>query len=88
MKLLLWLALAVVIAAWLMRGKKALRPADSADSADSADASRRHVDAGARRGDAEPMVQCAHCGIHIPLSESVAGQGSVFCSDEHRRLHA
>jgi uncharacterized protein len=86
MKLLLWLALAVVIAAWLMRGKKALR---SADSADSADASRRHVDAGARRGDAEPMVQCAHCGIHIPLSESVAGQaGSVFCSDEHRRLHA
>ncbi|MEN3294977.1 MAG: uncharacterized protein V7642_4230 [Burkholderiales bacterium] len=80
MKLLLWLALGLVIAAWLIRSNKALKSADS---------SRRQVDAEARRGDAEPMVQCAHCGIHIPLSESVAGPaGSVFCSEEHRRLHA
>lgn len=36
----------------------------------------------------EPMVRCAHCGIHLPVSESVSGPGTAaFCSGEHRRLH-
>lgn len=35
----------------------------------------------------EDMVRCIHCGVHLPRSESVAGEGKFFCSDEHRRLH-
>jgi uncharacterized protein len=35
------------------------------------------------------MVSCAHCGIHLPISESVQGTGALhFCSDEHRLRHS
>ena len=36
---------------------------------------------------AEDMVQCAHCGVHLPRDDSVAGGGRFFCSTEHRQLH-
>jgi hypothetical protein len=36
--------------------------------------------------DAEQMVACAHCGLHVPESEGVRGNGAFYCSDEHRRL--
>jgi uncharacterized protein len=37
----------------------------------------------------EKMVSCAHCGIHLPISESVQGTGALhFCSDEHRLRHS
>jgi len=35
----------------------------------------------------ENMVRCAHCGIHLPRSESVERAGRYFCSTEHRRLY-
>ena len=35
----------------------------------------------------EDMVRCAHCGVHLPRSESHAADGSFFCSEEHLRLH-
>jgi uncharacterized protein len=35
---------------------------------------------------AEDMVRCAHCGVHLPRSESVAAGADLFCSEEHRRL--
>ena len=35
----------------------------------------------------EDMVRCAHCGVHLPRSESHAGDGESFCSEEHLRLH-
>jgi uncharacterized protein len=38
-------------------------------------------------GAAEDMVRCAHCGVHLPRSESHASSGRFFCSDEHLRLH-
>jgi uncharacterized protein len=38
------------------------------------------------RADAERMVGCSQCGVHLPLSEAVESGGSYFCSDEHRRM--
>lgn len=35
----------------------------------------------------EDMVRCAHCGVHLPRSESIAAKGDFFCNDEHRRLY-
>ena len=35
----------------------------------------------------EDMVRCAHCGVHLPRSESIASQGEFFCTNEHRQLH-
>lgn len=34
----------------------------------------------------ERMVACAHCGIHLPESESVTSGAKHYCSEEHRRL--
>jgi uncharacterized protein len=34
--------------------------------------------------DPEQMVVCAHCGVHLPQSDSVAENGAYFCSDAHR----
>lgn len=36
--------------------------------------------------DAERMVDCSQCGVHLPVSEAVSGDGRYFCCDEHRRL--
>jgi uncharacterized protein len=36
----------------------------------------------------EPMVRCAECGAHAPLSESVVVGARHFCSAEHARIHA
>ena len=35
----------------------------------------------------EDMVQCVHCGVHLPRSESVTGNGRSYCSKEHQQLH-
>jgi uncharacterized protein len=35
----------------------------------------------------EDMVRCAHCGVHLPRSESIVSHGESFCTDEHRQLH-
>ncbi len=37
---------------------------------------------------AEEMVRCAHCGLHLPKSESVPAGGNYYCSDAHRREHS
>lgn len=34
----------------------------------------------------EAMVQCGHCGIHLPASESVQSHGQSFCCEAHARL--
>jgi len=34
----------------------------------------------------EPVVACARCGVHVPLSESVEASGKRYCGEEHRRL--
>jgi len=32
----------------------------------------------------EEIVGCAHCGLHLPRSEALAGRGGLFCSEAHR----
>jgi uncharacterized protein len=38
--------------------------------------------------DAEVMLQCAHCGIYYPASESVPANGRDYCSAAHAALPA
>ncbi len=38
--------------------------------------------------DAQPMVECAHCGLHLPAGEAVVAGSQVFCSEAHRTLGA
>lgn len=32
------------------------------------------------------MVECAHCGLHLPAADAVAEGSRLYCSDAHRRL--
>ena len=76
MKLLFWVAVIVVGVLWLLRsGKSRNKP--------NAQAGRPEQD-----NAAEAMVQCAHCGVHLPASEALHNPaGLAFCSHEHRLLH-
>ena len=38
-------------------------------------------------GEPEDMVRCAHCGVHLPVSESVRDGDLYFCSAAHRDAH-
>jgi len=31
----------------------------------------------------ESMVQCAHCGVHLPTSDSFLVNGKYYCSEAH-----
>lgn len=32
----------------------------------------------------ENMVVCAHCGVHLPQSDSIAAGARFYCTEEHR----
>ncbi len=34
---------------------------------------------------AESMVGCAHCGVHLPRGEGIVSGSRYFCSVEHER---
>lgn len=35
---------------------------------------------------AEAMVRCNHCGIHLPRSEAFLSDGKTWCGSEHARI--
>jgi uncharacterized protein len=32
------------------------------------------------------VVECAHCGVHVPQAEAVHGKRGVYCSSGHRSV--
>ena len=38
------------------------------------------------RTQAQEMVSCAHCGVHLPRAEAVHEAQLHYCGDAHRRL--
>lgn len=85
MKFLLWAVIVFVIVAWLFRSKKNSAGSDNVRS----DSAARESAATTAAGDIEPMLPCAHCGVHIPASEAViSSSGAAYCSQEHRLGHA
>lgn len=45
---------------------------------------RRNVAKPDEQAKPEDMVQCAHCGVHLPRSESLLHDGAYYCSALHR----
>ena len=35
----------------------------------------------------QPMLACAHCGMHLPRDEALPGRGGVFCGEAHRAAY-
>lgn len=78
MKFLLVL-LVVGVGLWLMTARlRGPRPGDDA-------ARPRKGDRGAP-AQPQAMVECAHCGLHLPAADALAEGSRVYCSDAHRRL--
>jgi len=75
-KILLWLA---VIAAVYFAYKLAVV---SQRRSERAAREARERDAGQAAG--EPMRRCAHCGVHLPESETISAGGRHYCSESHR----
>ncbi len=72
MKALLVL-LAIVVLVWLIAGSLRRRLPPAAPKG--------------RAGAPQPMLQCAHCGLHLPRDEALPGRGGVFCGEPHRAAY-
>jgi uncharacterized protein len=50
---------------------------------------RRHLDdkPQTRSPMGESMVQCAHCGLHLPESDSICAAQQYFCCQDHADAH-
>lgn len=91
-RVLIIAALIGLVAWWVMSRLRARDAADdaahnpdNADNANPAAPGRRRRARKARLPQAQPMVACAHCGVHLPRSDAVAdGAGRLFCGDAHR----
>lgn len=72
MKMLL-LLVAVFVLLWMLRGSwRRTRKPPSASKPAAGNAP-------------QPMLSCAHCGLHLPHDEALPGRGGVFCGESHRQ---
>ncbi len=47
--------------------------------------SDRRVRRGAASGaNPQAMIQCAHCGVHLPRADAVEDRLGAYCSEAHR----
>ncbi len=96
MKYLIWAVVLYFAWRWYLTSKeKAARDDAEALRTGTPDAARDPVSGASRsaavspEGGVEKMVGCAHCGIHLPLSEALTGADQRhYCCEEHRALHA
>ncbi|WER45524.1 PP0621 family protein [Cupriavidus sp. WKF15] len=69
--------LAVVLGViWWLRSRAESRQQQAARTSRSANNASRD-------DSAEAMVQCAHCGVHLPRSEAIAWHGLHYCRRSH-----
>jgi len=73
MKYLL-IILIIVIVLWLARSKQTRMPPGPRGAKPKTEGN-------------EPMLACAHCGLHIPSGEALPGRGGVFCGEAHRAAY-
>ncbi|HEY8101534.1 MAG TPA: PP0621 family protein [Burkholderiaceae bacterium] len=70
MKFLIWAVIGYFVVSWFLRSRNISKRMDEPKRNDN------HV---------EPILQCAHCGLHVPASEAVVTpSGAIFCCEEHR----
>jgi uncharacterized protein len=71
------LVLAVLVLVWLLRSSlRRMQQPPPASKGKAADA-----------GAPQPMLSCAHCGLHLPRDEALPGRGGVFCGAAHRAAY-
>ena len=81
MRVLWFLLLGVIALAWL-------RTRGGADAEADRDPGRSRSAPGTPPPAPEPMVACAHCGVHLPAADSLREGAHHYCSEGHRQLGA
>lgn len=71
LKYLLVLLVVVLFAWWVFRPRRTAAP-PAARPAPKAEAAP------------QAMLQCAHCGVHLPRAEALVDERGAFCSEAHR----
>ncbi len=75
--------LAVVLGViWWLRARAEARLAEHR-ARQARQAGERTGAAGPADATAEPMVQCAQCGVHLPQGEAIAWRGLHYCRRSH-----
>lgn len=69
--------LALLLLVWLVLGSVRRRARQARREGAAAPEARRPAPI-------EGMVACAHCGVHLPSSLAVLGQGRPYCCSAHR----
>ncbi|QDF98745.1 hypothetical protein CJ010_20510 [Azoarcus sp. DD4] len=72
----------ILVGIWWLR--RVLGPKSRGGGAGASRGGQGKAPAG--EGAMERMVECAHCGVHVPESEGVSDAGRFYCSEAHRRL--
>ena len=70
MSKILLIAIAFAAAYWLLRNHRRRADRQAQPPAESK---------------TEDMVNCAHCGVHLPRGEGIVSGTRYFCSAEHER---
>ena len=83
MKIIFWM-LVIVGAIMLVRRYGALAAARARRDAQTASGQSAADAAPARPADADMMVACSVCGLHLPASEAIFVHGRVYCCEAHQ----
>jgi uncharacterized protein len=67
----------LAVAFWIWRSNRAYRRSHDLPKSPNAQPSSTSTPV-------QAMLQCAHCGVHLPASDAVAGKQGRYCSAEHR----
>jgi len=70
----LFIVIVVAVVFWLLKSYRKQLPKD--------------VTGEEMPGQAEDMVCCVHCGVHLPKRESILAGDKYYCSEAHHRIHA
>ncbi|CAG9178466.1 PP0621 family protein [Cupriavidus pampae] len=87
-RILILLAIVLGILWWLRdragtrQTRSRAQPDPRSDSRPDA-AARGHDRPRGADDEMEPMVQCAHCGVHLPRGEAIGWQGLHYCRRSH-----
>lgn len=81
-RILILLAVVLGVFWWLRARAEARLAQQRARQQASEAAARANANAG-QPADAEPMVQCAQCGVHLPQGEAIAWRGLHYCRRSH-----
>ncbi|MCY1223027.1 hypothetical protein D9M68_874970 [compost metagenome] len=85
-RILILLAVVLGVFWWLRARAEARLAQQRARQQASEAAARANANAGQPQSAepiAEPMVQCAQCGVHLPQGEAIAWRGLHYCRRSH-----